>query len=221
MVELMAGCLAGGAIVLAHWMWAQSRLRWMASHPTPTFLFADLVGYTALTERCGDDAGARVAREFRRAMAALSREHGAWQVKSMGDGAMIWAPDAARAVALAERTVLEIGTRPDLLPVRVGAHTGPALMRDGDWYGSSVNLAARLARAAGPNEAMISVTTQSAARRVESSLKSRCELVLRGVEQPMVAWRLAADASRWKDRRVLPVLSSRRGSRASDDLGPW
>jgi class 3 adenylate cyclase len=117
--------------------------------------------------------------------------------------------------------VLEIGTRPDLLPVRVGAHTGPALMRDGDWYGSSVNLAARLARAAGPNEAMISVTTQSASRQVESSLKSRCELVLRGVERPMVAWRLAADASRWKDRRALPVFSSTRGSRASDDLGPW
>jgi len=184
-------------------------------------LFADLVGYTALTERCGDEAGARVAREFRRAMTALSREHGARQVKSMGDGAMIWAPDPARAVALAARTVLDIGTRPDLLPVRVGAHTGPALMRDGDWYGSSVNLAARLARAAGPNEALISITTQSAARQLESALKSRCELVLRGVEEPMVAWRLAADATRRKDRRALPVLSSARGSRTSDDLGPW
>ena len=39
---------------------------------------------------------ARVAREFWRAMTALSREHGARQVKAMGDGAMIWAPDAAR-----------------------------------------------------------------------------------------------------------------------------
>jgi class 3 adenylate cyclase len=154
-------------------------------------------------------------------MAALSREHGARQVKSMGDGAMIWAPDPARAVALAARTVLEVGTRPDLLPVRVGAHTGPALMRGGDWYGSSVNLAARLARAAAPNEALISFTTQSAARQVQSSLKNRCELVLRGVERPMVAWRLAADASRWKDRRVLDVFTGTRGSRASDDLGPW
>ena len=193
----------------------------MARHPAPTFLFADLVGYTALTERCGDEAGARVAREFRRAMGALSREHGARQVKTMGDGAMIWAPDAARAVALAARTVLEIGTRSDLLPVRVGAHTGPALMRDGDWYGSSVNVAARLARAAGPNEALISMTTQSAAHQLENALKSRCELVLRGVERPMVAWRLAVDAGRRKDRGVLHVLTARRGSRASDDLGPW
>ena len=221
MTELIAGCLVGIAIVLVHQAWVQSRLLWMGRHPAPTFLFADLVGYTALTERCGDEAGARVAREFRRAMGALSREHGARQVKSMGDGAMIWAPDAARAVALAARTVLEIGTRPDLLPVRVGVHTGPALMRDGDWYGSSVNLAARLARAAGPNEALISMTTQSAAHQLESALKSRCELVLRGVERPMVAWRVAVDASRWKDRGVLPVFTGRRGSRASNDLGPW
>ena len=221
MTELIAGCFAGCAIVLLHRTWAQSRLRWMARHPAPTFLFADLVGYTALTERRGDEAGARVAREFRRTMAALSRQHGARQVKSMGDGAMIWAPDAARAVALAAQTVLEVGTRPDLLPVRVGAHTGPAVMRGGDWYGSAVNLAARLARAAAPNEALISVTTRSAARQAEPALKSRCELVLRGVERPMVAWRLAADANRWKDRRVLHVFTGTGGSQTSDDLGPW
>ena len=218
---LIAGCVVGFAMVLVHRTWTQSRLRWMARNPAPTFLFADLVGYTALTERCGDEAGARVAREFRRAIGALSREHGARQVKSMGDGAMIWAPDAARAVALAAETVLEIGTRPDLLPVRVGAHTGPALMRDGDWYGSSVNLAARLAREAGPNEALISIATQTAAHRLESPLNSRCELVLRGVERPMVAWRLGADASRWKDRGALNVFNPRRGSRASNHLGPW
>jgi class 3 adenylate cyclase len=221
MAELIAGCALGVAVVVLHRAWAQSRLRLMARHPAPTFLFADLVGYTALTERCGDEAGARVAREFRRAISALSREYGARQVKSMGDGAMIWAPDAARAVALAARTVVEIGTRSDLLPVRVGAHTGPALMRDGDWYGSSVNLAARLARAAGPNEALISMATQWAAHELESPLNSRCELVLRGVERPMVAWRLGAHAGRWKDRGVLHVFPRRRGSRASNDLGPW
>jgi class 3 adenylate cyclase len=193
----------------------------MARHPAPTFLFADLVGYTALTERRGDEAGARMAREFRRTMAALSREHGAWQVKSMGDGAMIWAPDASRAVALAAATVTDVGTRSDLLPVRVGAHTGHALMRGGDWYGSAVNVAARLASEAGPNEALISITTRSAARHLESALKSRCELVLRGVEHPMVAWRLAADAARWKDRSASHVFPSAGGSQTTDDPGPW
>jgi adenylate cyclase len=107
----------------------------MQRHPAPTFVFADLVGYTELTDRRGDEAAARVAREFRRTMCALSREHGAWQVKSMGDGVMIWAPEPGRAMALAAHTVEEVGSRDDLRPVRVGVHTGSAVMRGCDWYG--------------------------------------------------------------------------------------
>jgi adenylate cyclase len=171
---------------------ATSTRRAMQRHPAPTFVFADLVGYTALTERHGDEAAAEIAREFRRTMRELSREHGAWQVKSMGDGVMIWASDACEAVALAVRTVEDVGTRPDLLPVRVGAHTGPAVMRGCDWYGSAVNVAARLAGAAAPNEALISAATRDAARATSTPGRmERRELVLRGVERPVSAWRLA------------------------------
>jgi class 3 adenylate cyclase len=95
MIEIAVGCVAGMAVVWLMVRWATSRRRWMQRHPAPTFVFADLAGYTALTEERGDEAAASVAREFRRTMCALSREHGAWQVKSMGDGVMIWAPDAA------------------------------------------------------------------------------------------------------------------------------
>src|SRR3954447_12732338 len=88
-----------------------TRRRRMGRHPAPTFLFVDLVGYTALTDEQGDEAAARVAREFRRTMCELSRDHGATQVKSMGDGVMIWAPDAAAAIALAAATVEDVGSR--------------------------------------------------------------------------------------------------------------
>jgi len=163
----------------------------MRRHPAPTFVFADLVGYTALTEQRGDEAAAAVAREFRRAMCALSRRHGAWQVKSMGDGVMIWAPDAGRAIELAADVVNEHGTRADLLPVRVGIHTGPAVMRGCDWYGSSVNVAARLAAEARPNEALVSATTRAAARgRLSRSLGPPRELALRGLERPVATWPL-------------------------------
>lgn len=136
----------------------------------------------------------RVAREFRRVMQALSHEHGAWHVKSMGDGAMICVPDAGRAVALAARTLSEVGGHPDLLPVRVGAHTGSAVLHDGDWYGSAVNVAARLVDAARPNQALVSYTTRDAAgvggRRV---LSGRHEVGLRGVRLPLGVWPLAGD----------------------------
>jgi class 3 adenylate cyclase len=163
----------------------------MRRQPQPTFVFADLAGYTALTEERGDEAGARVAREFRRTMCALSRAHGARQVKSMGDGVMIWAPDAARAVALAARAVEQVGARPDLLPVRVGVHTGPAVMRGCDWYGSAVNVAARLAAEAEPGQALVSAATRAAAGGSAAvRLGDRRELRLRGMGQPVSAWRL-------------------------------
>ena len=126
-------------------------------------------------------------------MCALSREHGATQVKSMGDGVMIWAPDPADAVALAARAVAEVGTRPDLLPVRVGVHTGPAVMRGCDWYGSAVNVAARLAAQAEPNEALVSAATREPPQAIDSppTLDDRREVTLRGVTATVAAWRLA------------------------------
>jgi adenylate cyclase len=216
MIEIITGCVAGAAIVCVRRLLCARRRRWMAQHPAPTFLFADLVGYTALTEQRGDDVAARVAREFWRTMSALSREHQAWQVKSMGDAAMIWVPDAAQAVLLAARAVDEVGARADLLPVRVGVHTGPAVMRGGDWYGGAVNLAARLAGAAEPNQALISGATRSAAWGDDGwPVRTRRELALHGVQHPIVAWALAPAApSRGvtprsgPDRRIATSLAS-------------
>jgi len=191
-IQTISGCAAGAALVGVRQVHVVRRRRWMARHPAPTFVFADLVGYTALTEAHGDEAAARLAREFRRTISRLCREHGAWQVKSMGDGAMIWSPDAGRSVSLAARVVEEVSVRPDLLPVRVGVHTGQAVMRGGDFFGSAVNLAARLAKQARPNEALVSWSTRSATHQLAWPLWSRCEVFLRGVEQPVSAWRLRA-----------------------------
>ena len=193
-LAVLAGCLAWALMTRGRRVGAARRHRRFARNPAPTFLFADLVGYGALTEQHGDEAAMRVAREFRRVMQALSHEHGAWHVKSMGDGAMICVPDAGRAVALAARTLSEVGGHPDLLPVRVGAHTGSAVLHDGDWYGSAVNVAARLVDAARPNQALVSDTTRDAAgvggRRV---LSGRHEVGLRGVRLPLGVWPLAGD----------------------------
>jgi class 3 adenylate cyclase len=193
-VAVLAGCLTW-ALTMRWWRaGAARRHRRFARYPAPTFVFADLVGYGALTEQRGDEAAVRVAQEFRRVMRALSHEHGAWHVKSMGDGAMICVPDATRAVALAERTLTEVGARPDLLPVRVGAHTGPAVLHDGDWYGSAVNVAARLVGAARPNEALVSDTTRDAASIGARRFLPRRDVVgLRGVGAPVGVWPVAAD----------------------------
>jgi adenylate cyclase len=191
MVETILWCLAcllPAGLVIA----AVQRRNAIKRVAEPTFVFADLAGYTALTERAGDQAAAQVAREFRRTMCLVSREHGAHQIKSMGDGVMIVAKDPAAGVAVAAHAVGRLGTRPDLLPVRVGVHTGPAVRRGCDWYGNSVNVAARLAREAEPNEALISAATRRAANgKLGDRLAMRRDLPLRGLEHPVSAWRLA------------------------------
>ena len=62
-------------------------------------------------------------------------------------------------------------------------------MRGCDWYGSSVNLAARLAAEAEPNQALVSATTRAAAGvGVERFLGPRREVTLRGIGRPVAAW---------------------------------
>ena len=65
MLAVLLGCIAGAAIVAFQAVRRSGWWRWMARHPAPTFVFADLVGYTELTEAVGDEAAARVAKEFR------------------------------------------------------------------------------------------------------------------------------------------------------------
>src|SRR4051812_7466040 len=92
-----------------------------------TFVFGDLVGWTALTAEHGDEHGAELAIGFRRRAGLLLPGHRAQEIKAMGDGIMLRCDDPARAVRLGLRLV---GCTD--LPVRLGIHAGPALERDGD-----------------------------------------------------------------------------------------
>jgi adenylate cyclase len=126
-----------------------------------TFLFADLVGFTSFTERAGDDAAADVAVAFQSATARLASDYGCEVVKSFGDAVMIHGRDPARVVALALRVARGHAAGEGRGPAaRVGVHSGTAVRRGSDWYGSTVNVAARLAEAAAPGEVLISLTTR-------------------------------------------------------------
>jgi adenylate cyclase len=191
MIGMIASCLAASVAVGLIAFASTGRRRRMRRHPAPTFVFADLAGCTALTEERGDEAAADVVREFRRVMCALSRGHGATQVKSMGDGVMIWAPDPSDAIALAAHAVEEVGTRSDLLPVRVGVTPGRPSCAAATGT-AAVNIAARLARQAEPNDALVSAATRAAAgHRLAAALDDRREVALRGVRDMVAAWPLA------------------------------
>ena len=135
----------------------------MPAGPNRTFLFADLAGFTALTEVHGDEFAAEAVADFGAGVRRLLGEYGAEEVKTIGDAVMIRAPDPADAVRLAVRIIDEVGRRHGALAVRVGAHTGTAVERHGDWFGAGVNLAARVASAAAPGEVLMTAAVRAGA----------------------------------------------------------
>ena len=177
-----------------------------------TFLFADLVGYTALSIEQGDEQAADVATRFQREVRALAARHGATVVKSLGDGAMVRADDAGDAVRLG----LELANGLDgLPPVRVGVNTGPAVERDGDFFGSAVNLAARLSQAARGGEVLLTEATRAAARRRGTQLEERGARTFRNARDPVVVYAaseqppLRARLLAAKRRFVCPRMAAR------------
>jgi class 3 adenylate cyclase/YHS domain-containing protein len=134
--------------------------------PSPsehTFLFADLAGFTALTEVHGDDQAADLAEGFFADARTLLAEHRAQEVKTLGDAMMIRCESAPDAIALALRIVRELGARHGFPSVRVGLHTGSAVERDGDWFGAAVNLAARVSGVAAGGEVLVTGASSAAA----------------------------------------------------------
>lgn len=131
----------------------------MTERESHTFLFADLAGFTALTEAHGDVEAAEIAEHFAADVRGLLPQYRAEEVKTIGDEVMVRVDDSLEAVKLGLRIVDELAT-PGAPPVRVGMHSGPALERSGDWFGATVNLASRVSGAANPGEVLVTADTR-------------------------------------------------------------
>jgi adenylate cyclase len=91
----------------------------------------------------------------------ISVRHGGQPVKWLGDGVMFYFPEPAPGVLAALEMVQEAADL-DLPPAHVGLHAGPVLFQDGDYFGRTVNLAARIAQYAGPGQVLVSQTVVDA-----------------------------------------------------------
>lgn len=157
-----------------------------------TFLFADLVGYTAFTERVGDDAAADVAVAFQAAARHLAAQNGCEVVKNLGDAVMIHGDDATRVVALAMRLRRELALEGWCPPLRMGVHSGTAVRRGSDWYGATVNVAARVADAASSGEILLSLTTRERLARTGLTIADRGARSFKNVAAPLALFAAAA-----------------------------
>lgn len=116
--------------------------------------FADLVSFSALTNRLEDDEIGNLVEVFEsRSHDVVSRRRGR-VVKTLGDSVLFMAASPEDGVEIAWDIVKVIGGDPRLPDVRVGLVTGSVVLRMGDVYGPAVNLAARLVGVAEPGQVL-------------------------------------------------------------------
>jgi adenylate cyclase len=121
----------------------------------PAMSFVDLVGYTRLTEERGDAAAAELAASLAVLVNRSARDHGGVPVKRLGDGVMVHFREPAGAVLSALRMVEQL-PEAGLPPAHVGVAAGPVVAQGGDYFGRTVNLAARIAARAGAGQVLVS-----------------------------------------------------------------
>lgn len=125
---------------------------------TPAIAFMDLTGYTKLTEEAGDIEAASQAARFIEVVEAAASETGGRLVKVLGDGVMLHFGDADTAIRAAMSVLARVQGRG--LPAARGAvNSGPMVRRDGDYFGTVVNVAARAADYARPHELLVTQET--------------------------------------------------------------
>ncbi|WP_370330844.1 adenylate/guanylate cyclase domain-containing protein [Mycolicibacterium hippocampi] len=126
-----------------------------------TIGFADLVGFTSLGEALQPEDLERLSQR----LALLTRDVAVGPVrfiKTIGDEVMLVSPDPAPLLD-AVLQLVEATESDDGFPrLRVGVATGMAVSREGDWFGSPVNLAARVTGAARPGSVLVAETTREA-----------------------------------------------------------
>jgi adenylate cyclase len=150
----------------------------------PAMCFLDITGYTRLTEERGDEAAADLAARLAGLVRRSSQEHGGTPVKWLGDGVMLYFREPADAV-LAAIEMVEVVGRQGLPPAHVGIHAGPVVFQEGDYFGRTVNLAARIAEYARPGEVLVSQEVVDAADGGPVTFSEVGPVELKGVSGPL------------------------------------
>ena len=133
----------------------------------PAIGFLDLTGYTKLTEERGDRAAAELAGRLVEMVHEFAHRRGGRAVKLLGDGVMFHFPEPGQAVRCGLELIDRI-PRVGLPQARVGLHSGPVVLQDGDYFGGTVNIAARITDYARPGKVLVSDQVVADTDRLEA-----------------------------------------------------
>ena len=161
-------------------------------------LFTDLVGHTAMMRRLGDAAGREVLRDHERITRDVLKAHAGAEVKTMGDGFLVSFGSITKAVECAVALQRAFAARNESavepLHVRVGLNAGQPIEDEGDLFGETVILAARIAAQAEGGEILASLAVRELCAGKGFLFADRGELALRGFEDPVGAYEV-----RWRE----------------------
>jgi adenylate cyclase len=156
------------------------------------FAFLDLTGYTQLTEEGGDEAAARLAADLGQLVQEEVARRDGRAVKWLGDGVMSSFRDPGAAVL----ATIEVGRRTGdvgLPPAHAGVAVGPVIFQDGEYYGRTVNLAARLSGAAEPGQTLVDAdVVRLAGERDDVDFRKLGAVSLKGMALPVEVYEAVA-----------------------------
>jgi adenylate cyclase len=151
-------------------------------------LFTDLVDFSDLALEAGDDVALEMLRAVGRRVDPVIRDRDGHIVKRLGDGVMAVFDEAEPAVEAAleaSRAVGEIEVRGYRPQLRAGIHFGRPRKLGGDYFGVDVNVAARVADAAGPGEVLISEAVCEQLGRSDAELRRRWRFKAKGAPKDL------------------------------------
>jgi class 3 adenylate cyclase len=159
-----------------------------------TVLFTDLVGHTEMMQRLGDARGRDVLREHERIMRENINRYGGVEVKADGDSFMVSFASVASAVECAVALQRAFAGRAgEPLSVRMGLNAGEPIEDEGDLFGATVILAARIKDQARAGEILIPESVRGLLSGKGFAFADRGEFVPKGFAEPVhlyeVRWR--------------------------------
>lgn len=157
-------------------------------HP-PAVAFVDVSEFTRLTIERGDELGALTAVRLGELADSVVRNRGGRVVKLLGDGVLLvfeWACVGVEAVVELMGAMLEAG----LPPAHAGINVGPVVERDGDVFGTTVNVASRIAAYARPGVLVVSQPVVQACPGLAAEVEPLGDVTLRSLDGPISLFRL-------------------------------
>lgn len=158
-----------------------------------TVVFVDVSDYTRLSREAGDHMAAEQAVLLTDTAQAAAQRHGGRLVKSLGDAALVHFPSATPALEFALDMVSNAESQ-GLWKLHAGVNSGPMLRRDGDYFGSAVNIASRVADAAKAGQVVVTQRVVDAWQGKAVGFSSLGRVPVKNIDEPVELFNATMEA---------------------------